>query len=43
MFIKGKQRKASHTFSFMNKLNTNVIFQYLNVLGLRCAHDAVFK
>jgi hypothetical protein len=42
MFIKGKQGKASHTFSFMNKLNTNAIIQYLNVLGLRCVQDAVF-
>jgi hypothetical protein len=42
MFIKGKQGKTAHTFSFMNKFNTNAIFQYLNVLGLRCANDAVF-
>jgi len=42
MFIKGKQGKASHTFSFMNKLNTNAIFQHLNVLGLICANAAVF-
>jgi len=42
MFIKGKQGKVSHTFFFKNKLNTNAIIQYLNVLGLRCAQDAVF-
>jgi len=43
MFIKGKQGKSSHTFCFMNKLNTNgTFFYYLNVLGLRCAHDVVF-